>query len=182
MALVLRDMDLDPKRYNPRSFSHQVSNLKNELVDEETYAARVGSEETGTHHERLLAEAYSTYQRRLRQANALDFDDLIMTTVNILQAFPATNAVVHVHSTYATALACLGGAEQAGGTGADDDGVKKWDRWHCVRMRGAQKDPDCAAIACCRALAKGADGCVPHGVFLLVTNRQPWLFFAVMYQ
>ena len=88
MALVLRDMDLDPKRYNPRSFSHQVSNLKNELVDEETYAARVGSEETGTHHERLLAEAYSTYQRRLRQANALDFDDLIMTTVNILQAFP----------------------------------------------------------------------------------------------
>ncbi|GAB4078680.1 DNA helicase PcrA [Nostocoides australiense] len=88
MSLVLRDMDLDPKRYNPRAFSHQVSNLKNELVDEETYAARVGSEETGTHQERLLAEAYRTYQRRLRQANALDFDDLIMTTVNILQAFP----------------------------------------------------------------------------------------------
>ena len=39
MALVCRDLDLDPKRYPPRSFSHQVSNLKNELVDEETYAA-----------------------------------------------------------------------------------------------------------------------------------------------
>src|SRR3954453_5857391 len=85
MAMVMRDLDLDPKRYPPRSFSHQVSNLKNELVDEETFASRVGE---GTHQERMLAEAYTGYQRRLRQANALDFDDLIMTTVNILQAFP----------------------------------------------------------------------------------------------
>src|SRR6476661_1896773 len=85
MSLVLRDLDLDPKRYPPRSFSAQVSNLKNELVDEETYASRVGE---SSHHERMLAEAYTGYQRRLRQANALDFDDLIMTTVNILQAFP----------------------------------------------------------------------------------------------
>ena len=87
MTMVLRDMDLDPKRYNPRSFSHQVSNLKNELVDEETYARRVGSDE-GTHHERMIAQAYTAYQRRLRQANALDFDDLIMTTVHLLQSFP----------------------------------------------------------------------------------------------
>jgi DNA helicase-2/ATP-dependent DNA helicase PcrA len=85
MALVCRELDLDPKRYPPRSFSAQVSNLKNELVDEETYAGTVGE---GTHTERMLAEAYTGYQRRLRQANALDFDDLIMTTVNILQAFP----------------------------------------------------------------------------------------------
>ena len=85
MAMVMRDLDLDPKRYPPRSFSHQVSNLKNELVDEETFASRVAE---GTHQERMLAEAYTNYQRRLRQANALDFDDLIMTTVNILQAFP----------------------------------------------------------------------------------------------
>ncbi|HEY3534946.1 MAG TPA: UvrD-helicase domain-containing protein, partial [Pedococcus sp.] len=85
MALVLRDMDLDTKRYPPRSFSHQVSNLKNELVDEETFASQVSE---GTHQERMLAEAYTAYQRRLRAANALDFDDLIMTTVNILQAFP----------------------------------------------------------------------------------------------
>jgi DNA helicase II / ATP-dependent DNA helicase PcrA len=88
MALVLRELDLDPKRYSPRSFSAQVSNLKNELVDEETYAARVGSDDQGNHTERMLAEAYRMYQQRLRQANALDFDDLIMTTVNILQAFP----------------------------------------------------------------------------------------------
>ncbi len=100
MAMVMRDLDLDPKRYPPRSFSHQVSNLKNELVDEETFASQVGRAPeggtaegrdaygAGTHQERMLAEAYTGYQRRLRQANALDFDDLIMTTVNILQAFP----------------------------------------------------------------------------------------------
>jgi DNA helicase-2/ATP-dependent DNA helicase PcrA len=85
MALVLRDLDLDPKRYQPRSFTAQVSNLKNELVDEETYAAQVAE---GNHYERTVAQAYTQYQRRLRQANALDFDDIIMTTVNVLQAFP----------------------------------------------------------------------------------------------
>ena len=101
MAMVLRDMDLDPKRYNPRAFSHQVSNLKNELIDPETYAERVGVVDPGdvtggqqayaaggTHQERVLAEAYSEYQRRLRLANAFDFDDLIMTTVHLFQAFP----------------------------------------------------------------------------------------------
>src|SRR3954452_968859 len=89
MTLVLRDLDLDPKRYQPRAFSHAVSNLKNELVDEETYASKVGSEDGGsTHHERKVSEAYTMYQRRLRQANAMDFDDLIMSTVHLLQAFP----------------------------------------------------------------------------------------------
>src|SRR6185503_1832431 len=87
MALVCRDLDLDPKRYPPRAFCAQVSNLKNELVDEEAYAQRAGGD-GGNPAERTLAEAYRMYQQRLRQANALDFDDLIMTTVNVLQAFP----------------------------------------------------------------------------------------------
>ncbi|MDQ2756798.1 MAG: DNA helicase PcrA [Actinomycetota bacterium] len=86
MALVLRDLDLDAKRYPPRSFSHAVSNLKNDLVDEETYAARVAVD--GSHHDQRVVEAYAGYQRRLRQANAMDFDDLIMSTVHLLQAFP----------------------------------------------------------------------------------------------
>jgi len=86
MALVLRDLDLDPKRYPPRAFSHAVSNLKNDLVDEETYAARVAQD--GSHHDQQVASAYVGYQRRLRQANAMDFDDLIMSTVHLLQAFP----------------------------------------------------------------------------------------------
>ena len=92
MSMVLRDLDLDPKRYPPRSFSAQVSNLKNELVDEETFASQVVE---GNHQERMLAEAYTAYQRRLRQANALDFDDLIMTTVTMLQAFPDVAEYYH---------------------------------------------------------------------------------------
>ncbi|MFJ2177355.1 MULTISPECIES: DNA helicase PcrA [unclassified Streptomyces] len=83
MALVCRDLDLDPKRYPPKSFSAKISNLKNELIDEETFAGQAvdGFEKT-------LAEAYRMYQARLREANALDFDDIIMTTVHLLQAFP----------------------------------------------------------------------------------------------
>ncbi|HYO86567.1 MAG TPA: DNA helicase PcrA [Dermatophilaceae bacterium] len=92
MGMVLRDLDLDPKRYPPRSFAAQVSNLKNELIDEETYAGRA---DEASHPERMLAQAYRMYQRRLRQAHALDFDDLIMTTVNILQTFPDVAEYYH---------------------------------------------------------------------------------------
>ncbi|MEU3980320.1 DNA helicase PcrA [Streptomyces sp. NPDC026672] len=83
MALVCRDLDLDPKRYPPKSFSAKISNLKNELIDEEDFA---GQATDG--FEKTLAQAYALYQSRLREANALDFDDLIMTTVNLLRAFP----------------------------------------------------------------------------------------------
>ncbi|TYB49912.1 DNA helicase PcrA [Actinomadura chibensis] len=83
MALVCRELDLDPKRYPPKSFSAQVSNLKNELIDYETFKARAS-----THMEQTLAEAYEMYQARLQQAGAMDFDDLIMLTVNLLQVFP----------------------------------------------------------------------------------------------
>ena len=92
MSMVMRSLDLDPKRYPPRSFSAQVSNLKNELIDEETYAAGLGE---ASHQERMVAEAYRMYQARLRQANALDFDDLIMTTVHLLQAFPDVAEYYH---------------------------------------------------------------------------------------
>ncbi|WP_258036993.1 MULTISPECIES: DNA helicase PcrA [unclassified Streptomyces] len=83
MALVCRDLDLDPKRFPPKAFSAKVSNLKNELIDPEDFAAQA---QDG--FEKTLAEAYTLYQSRLRQANALDFDDIIMTTVTLLQAFP----------------------------------------------------------------------------------------------
>jgi DNA helicase II / ATP-dependent DNA helicase PcrA len=83
MALVCRDLDLDPKRFPPKSFSAKISNLKNELIDEEDFAAQASDG-----FEKTLAQAYALYQSRLREANALDFDDLIMTTVNLLRAFP----------------------------------------------------------------------------------------------
>ena len=83
MTLVCRDLDLDPKRYQPNAILHWVSNHKNELRDHEEAAkdARNGLEEA-------YASAYTLYQRRLREANALDFDDLIMTTVHLFQAHP----------------------------------------------------------------------------------------------
>jgi DNA helicase II / ATP-dependent DNA helicase PcrA len=83
MTLVLRDLELDLKRYQPRAVLNWVSNAKNELVDEEQAAKNAKN-----HLEETYAEAYSIYQRRLREANALDFDDLIMTTVHLFQAFP----------------------------------------------------------------------------------------------
>ncbi|MFD8260139.1 DNA helicase PcrA [Streptomyces griseoluteus] len=90
MALVCRDLDLDPKRYPPKSFSAKISNLKNELIDEEDFAAQATDG-----FEKTLAQAYALYQSRLREANALDFDDLIMTTVNLLRAFP--DVAEHYH-------------------------------------------------------------------------------------
>ncbi|MEU4177239.1 DNA helicase PcrA [Streptomyces sp. NPDC026589] len=83
MALVCRDLDLDPKQFPPKSFTAKVSNLKNELIDEETFAGQAADG-----FEKTLAQAYALYQARLREANALDFDDIIMTTVHLLQAFP----------------------------------------------------------------------------------------------
>ena len=83
MTLVCRELDLDPRRYQPRQFSHQVSNFKNELIDYETALARAEN-----HHQKMIAEAYELYQKRLTEANAMDFDDLIMMTVHLLQAFP----------------------------------------------------------------------------------------------
>ncbi|GAA3953474.1 DNA helicase PcrA [Streptomyces marokkonensis] len=90
MALVCRDLDLDPKRFPPKSFSAKISNLKNELIDEEDFAARAADG-----FEKTVAQAYAMYQSRLREANALDFDDLIMTTVNLLRAFP--DVAEHYH-------------------------------------------------------------------------------------
>ena len=83
MTMVIRDLDLDPKRFTPRSFLAQVSNLKNELIDYETYSTR-----TTNQMEQTLAQAYGEYQRRLQRANAFDFDDLISGTVALLQLFP----------------------------------------------------------------------------------------------
>ena len=80
---MIRELDLDPKRNPPRALAAKISNLKNELIDFDTARSRAETAE-----ELLLADVYANYQRRLLQANALDFDDLIGTTVALLQAFP----------------------------------------------------------------------------------------------
>ena len=83
MQLVARELDLDPKRYPARGLAAQVSNLKNELIDPEEFTGRANGP-----NERALAEAYTRYQQRLTEAHALDFDDLIMKTVHLLQSHP----------------------------------------------------------------------------------------------
>jgi DNA helicase-2/ATP-dependent DNA helicase PcrA len=83
MAMVCRELELDVKQFPPKAMAGQVSNLKNELIDHETYAAKAQ-----TVREKALAEAYGEYQRRLLAAGAMDFDDLIMVTVNLFQAMP----------------------------------------------------------------------------------------------
>ncbi len=81
---VARDLDLDPKRYPARMLAAQISNLKNELI-----GPIEAADDAGDDRQRRVAEVYATYQQRLGRSNALDFDDLIMWTVELLQAFPA---------------------------------------------------------------------------------------------
>jgi DNA helicase II / ATP-dependent DNA helicase PcrA len=83
ISMVCRDLELDPKRHTPRAVLNWISNRKNELVDHDAAAKQARNP-----HEEVYAEVYATYQARLHQANALDFDDLIMLTVHLLQAFP----------------------------------------------------------------------------------------------
>ena len=83
MALVCRELELDARQYPPKSMAAQVSGLKNELIDYESFARQARGA-----REKALAEAYAEYQRRLVAAGAMDFDDLIMVTVNMFQAFP----------------------------------------------------------------------------------------------
>jgi len=83
MTLVCRDLDLDAKNYNPKGIQNWVSNHKNELVGPDEAARRAAN-----HIEKTYAECYALYQRRLGEAGALDFDDLIMRTVELLQRFP----------------------------------------------------------------------------------------------
>jgi len=83
MQLVARELDLDPKRYTARGLAAQVSNLKNELVEPEDFKQRAKGP-----NERAVAEAYEMYQRRLKEAHALDFDDIIMATVHLFQSHP----------------------------------------------------------------------------------------------
>jgi len=83
MTMVINDLDLDPRRYQPGAVLHWVSAHKNELRGPEEVAADARNK-----FEEAYAAAYTRYQQRLREANALDFDDLLMTTVDLLATFP----------------------------------------------------------------------------------------------
>jgi DNA helicase-2/ATP-dependent DNA helicase PcrA len=86
LQMIGRDMGLDIKRYSPRLLANAISNLKNELIDPAQAVGKLTDDSDEL--SRTVASVYGEYQRRLRAANALDFDDLIGETVAVLRAFP----------------------------------------------------------------------------------------------
>ncbi|MFJ4170163.1 DNA helicase PcrA [Paenarthrobacter sp. NPDC089714] len=86
ITLVAKNLDLDPKKFPPKAIQHKISALKNELIDDDSFASSANYNEP---FETAVAEVFKGYTQRLRQANAMDFDDLIAQTVYMFRAFPA---------------------------------------------------------------------------------------------
>ncbi|NMM30701.1 MAG: DNA helicase PcrA [Cellulomonas sp.] len=138
LTMVARELDLDSKKFPPKALAAKISALKDELVDPEAFAATASSDASS--FESVLAQVYTRYQARLRQAHALDFDDLIMTTVHLLQAYPAVaehyrrrfrHVLVdeyqdtnHAQYTLVRELAGVGARRRAQGEDAADDGPR----------------------------------------------------------
>ena len=87
ISRVMETLNLDPKRYPPRQFQNLISNAKNELQTPYEYLSHATNQ-----FETIVADVYTMYEKRLQQANAMDFDDLIMKTVQVLQKFPEAKA------------------------------------------------------------------------------------------
>jgi DNA helicase-2/ATP-dependent DNA helicase PcrA len=92
----LEELGKDPKRFTPRGIHSQISNAKNQLISPDEYTARISS-----FWDQTVAEVYELYQRRLFRSNAVDFDDMLMLTVQVLERFPEArerwqNAFRHV--------------------------------------------------------------------------------------
>ena len=79
----LEELERDPKRFVPRGIHAQISNAKNNLISPAEYQSRVAS-----FYDQTVADTYDLYQRRLFASNAVDFDDLLMLTVDVLERFP----------------------------------------------------------------------------------------------
>ena len=86
ITLIVRELGIDPKRFTPKTFAHRISDLKNELVTPAQFAEQAVASNPLDRH---LVEVYRAYAERLSAANALDFDDLIMRTVQLLRTRPA---------------------------------------------------------------------------------------------
>jgi superfamily I DNA/RNA helicase len=84
---VLDDQGIDPKRFTPAAIGSQISDAKNKLRDADAYAQMVGS-----FFEQTVADVYRGYERELHRANAMDFDDLLVRAVNVLELFPEVRA------------------------------------------------------------------------------------------
>jgi DNA helicase-2/ATP-dependent DNA helicase PcrA len=87
LTVIIRELNLDSKQYSARAIQGVISAAKNELIGPADYA-----NSTTNHFEEIIAEIFAIYQRRLGSANAMDFDDLIGKTVDVLQRFPESRA------------------------------------------------------------------------------------------
>ena len=82
---ILKELNIDPKRYDPRSMLNAISSAKNECVDVKDYQAQVNESNP---YERTVAQVYENYQKRLRKNQCMDFDDLIMETIRLFEEVP----------------------------------------------------------------------------------------------
>ncbi|GMB09185.1 DNA helicase PcrA [Thermolongibacillus altinsuensis] len=83
LKTILKEQNIDPKKYDPRAILSAISNAKNELISPEMYADQAASP-----YERIVSNVYTEYQKRLLRNHALDFDDLIMTTIQLFKRVP----------------------------------------------------------------------------------------------
>ena len=83
MKRILKNLNLDPKKWNERAILGTISNAKNDLIDEVAYANMAGDMYT-----EIVAKCYTAYQKELRQSEAMDFDDLIMLTLRVFDQNP----------------------------------------------------------------------------------------------
>ncbi|HEU4977687.1 MAG TPA: UvrD-helicase domain-containing protein [Solirubrobacteraceae bacterium] len=81
------ELSIDPKRFTPAAVQHQISDAKNKLRDAAAYRELVGG-----FYEQTIADVYEVYERELHRMNAMDFDDLLVRTVNVLELFPEVRA------------------------------------------------------------------------------------------
>ena len=84
IQMVLKAQDVDIKRFTPKMVAARISDAKNELIGPARYAETAGKDPVS----RIVADAYVEYDKRMRASNALDFDDLIMRTVDLLRENP----------------------------------------------------------------------------------------------
>jgi DNA helicase II / ATP-dependent DNA helicase PcrA len=80
---ILKDKNIDPKKFDPRAILGSISSAKNELIEPEEYAKTAGG-----YFEQVISDVYEEYQKRLRKNQALDFDDLIMMTIQLFTRVP----------------------------------------------------------------------------------------------
>lgn len=83
MKRILKQLNLDPKKWNERTILGTISNAKNDLIDDVAYAAQAGDMYT-----QIVAQCYTAYQKELRQSESVDFDDLIMLTLRLFDQNP----------------------------------------------------------------------------------------------